>query len=103
MKAKDLKLILNGMKDDDEIVFELDTEDKETKQLAASLAYEAICGDLNENPYYLGISKVTNYIYGEDNPFEFHPVISLKNAYGCDIVEGKLYEDIKKAIEGIIL
>jgi len=103
MKAKDLKLILNGMKDDDEIVFELDVEDKETKQVAASLAYEAIRGDLSENPHYLGISKVTNYIYGVDNPFEFHPVISLNNAYGCAAVEGKLYEDIKKAIEGIIL
>ena len=75
MTAKDLKTILNGMNDDDEIVFELDYEDSDHANLSLTLAMntEVTLGDIKE-PVYMDVSKVTNYYYDE----EFHPVISLK-------------------------
>lgn len=72
MKVKDLKLSLNGMNDEDEIVFELDYSDSKKEILGLSLAFESLYGDERE-PLYMDVSKITNYVYEES----FHPVISL--------------------------
>ena len=96
MKVKDLKIALNGMNDEDEIVFELDYE--KMKDLALSLAFESLYGDECE-PLYMDVSKITNYVYEET----FHPVISLNysDASHTTLLDSDAVSKMTKAIESI--
>ena len=98
MKVKDLKIALNGMNDEDEIVFELDYSDGNMKKLALSLAFESLYGDECE-PLYMDVSKITNYVYEET----FHPVISLNysDASHTTLLDSDAVSKMTKAIESI--
>lgn len=98
MKVKDLKIVLNGMNDEDDIVFELDYSDSKMVNLAFSLAFESLYGEECE-PLYMDVSKITNFVYEET----FHPVISLNycNDSRATLLDRERLSKMEDAIESI--